>query len=67
MNRTAFELGALTLEYSPATGQLLRVFDRALDMQVIEFEPGSELEINRLPLTTEWVAQDPLTLGISRS
>ena len=51
----------MTLQYGADTGQLLRVFDRVLDMQVIAFEPGSELEINRLPLVTELVTQDPLT------
>jgi hypothetical protein len=51
-------IGNLDIAYDPGTGQVRRVFDRSLDMEVIRFAPGHELEINHRPLPTTLVSQD---------
>lgn len=50
--------GNLTLGYNPETGQLLSVHDRSLDLDVIRFEGGAELEINEHALPLKMVNQD---------
>ena len=37
-------IGTLTLSHDPASGQLLRVHDTALNMDVISFAPGHEAD-----------------------
>ena len=54
------KIGSLDIAYDATTGQVLRIFDRSLDMEVIRFRPGSELELNKLPLPTKLVSQDEL-------
>lgn len=51
-------IGNLDIAYDAATGQILGIYDRALEMEVIAFRPGAELEINRLPLPMGLVGQD---------
>lgn len=51
-------IGNLTIGYDPKTGQILRVRDTVLEMDVIVFAPGHELELNKLPLPMTLVDQD---------
>lgn len=51
-------IGNLDLTYDEQSGQLLRVFDRVLEMEVIAFRPGHEFEVNKLPLPMTLVNQD---------
>lgn len=44
------KIGDLDIEYNDESGQILVVRDCVLNMQVISFQPGHELEVNRLPL-----------------
>jgi hypothetical protein len=52
------KIGNIDIGYDPESGQILRVYDRELDMEVISFKSGSELEINKLPLPMTFVSQD---------
>lgn len=61
-NTKQLNIGTLALTYDPASGQLLRVHDTVLNMDVISFAPGHELEINGLPLPLRLTQQDPLDL-----
>ena len=58
-----FRQGDLDIHYDAGTGQLRRVFDRALSMEVIAFEAGPEVEVNRLPLPMRLVDVDAAEVG----
>jgi hypothetical protein len=53
------QLGDLDLEYDPQSGQIRRIYDRELAMEVIAFAPGAELEVNGAPLPLRLEDQDP--------
>ena len=55
---TTHERGSLTFEYDQTTGQILSVRDRDVDMQVIQFAPGHELEINERAVPLQLLNQD---------
>ncbi len=52
------QIGTLDISYDPGSGQVLRVFDRGLDMEVIRFAPGSEVQINGQPLPMQLTGTD---------
>lgn len=54
------QIGNLDVNYESDTGQILSVYDRSVEMEVISFAPGHELEINGLPFPLRLVHQDPL-------
>ena len=63
------EIGDLDIEFDDVSGQILVIHDRTLDMQVISFHPGHELELNRLPLALYvcWKAKSHSTSRPGRS
>jgi len=52
------QIGNLSIAYNEQSGQILNIRDRVLDMDVIAFRDGHELEINKLPLPMTLVNQD---------
>jgi len=52
------ERGGIRIEYDASTGQILGIRDQRLEMDVIRFAPGHEVEVNRQPLRTELVRVD---------
>ncbi len=52
--------GDLNISYNSDSGQILRVHDRRLQMDVITFQPGHELEINRHPARMRLLNQDDM-------
>lgn len=53
-----FEIGSLVLGFAPHSGQLLSVHDTSMDLDVIQFAEGCELEINGHGVPMELVSQD---------
>ncbi len=60
---SSHQLGDLHFIYDPANGQILNIHDTRLDMEIIAFRPGHELEINRVPLDAKLVDMDDPALG----
>ncbi len=58
MNTNTEERGDLRISYDENTGQILNIFDKRLEMEVISFKPGHEVEINKIPLPVQLVHID---------
>jgi hypothetical protein len=51
-------IGNLDINYDAESGQILDIFDRALEMQVISFRSDAEMEINGNPIQLRLASQD---------
>lgn len=55
-----YQIGNLDISYDVQSGQMLRIHDRAMEMDVVSFLPGHEVEINELPLPLRLTSQDDM-------
>ncbi len=55
---TTVQIGSLSIDYAPDTGQIRSVHDRALGLDVLRFAQGHELEINGLAIPVTLAGQD---------